>query len=71
LDWKPQGVGVRGRPKQTIKKTVLEEAIKWGKTWREVKRLAGNRVRWRCSTNSSAFLMERKNVLPRITIRQN
>jgi hypothetical protein len=28
LDWKPQGVGVRGRPKQTIKKTVLEEAIK-------------------------------------------
>jgi hypothetical protein len=32
--------------------TVLEEAGKCGKTWNEVKSLAGNRVRWRCLTNA-------------------
>jgi hypothetical protein len=31
----------------TSKTIVLEKAGKGGKTWKEVKRLAGNRVRWR------------------------
>ena len=41
-----------GKAKANQERTVLEEAGKWGKTWSEVKRLAGNRVRWRCSTNA-------------------
>ena len=58
LDWNPQETR-KGRPRETSKRTVLEEAVKWGKTCSEVKRLAGGRVRWRCLM----FLMERKAVL--------
>jgi len=36
LGWNPQGARWRGRPKQNSKRTVLEEAGKWGKTWIEV-----------------------------------
>lgn len=35
------------KPKQTWKRSALEEAGKFGKTWSEIKRLKGNRVRWR------------------------
>jgi hypothetical protein len=52
LDWNPHGARRRGKPKQTWKRTVLEEAGKWGQTWREVKRLAGNRVRRRFFINA-------------------
>ena len=47
LDWNPQGSRKRGRPKQTWKRSVLEEADAEGKQWKEVKALAQNRVRWR------------------------
>ena len=30
LDWNPQGARSRGKPRQTWKKTVLEEEGKWG-----------------------------------------
>jgi hypothetical protein len=40
LDWKTEGARRRRRPKQTWKKTVLEEAGKCGTTWSEVRRLA-------------------------------
>jgi hypothetical protein len=31
-----------------VKRTMLKEAGKAGKTWKEVRALAQNRVRWRC-----------------------
>jgi hypothetical protein len=37
LDWNPQGVRRRRRPKQTWKRTVVEEAAKCCETWSEVK----------------------------------
>jgi hypothetical protein len=37
LDWKPQGTRKRGRPKKTWKRSVVEEAQREGRTWREVK----------------------------------
>jgi hypothetical protein len=43
FDWNMQGTR-SGRPKQNWKRTVLEKK-KIGKTWSEVKRLAGSRVR--------------------------
>jgi hypothetical protein len=52
LDWNPQGARRRGRPRKTWKKTVEEEAADMGKTWKEVKRLANNRTRWRGFTDS-------------------
>jgi hypothetical protein len=45
LDWNLQGARRRGRPKQAWKRTIVEEAGKCGKTWSEVKRLAGNKER--------------------------
>jgi hypothetical protein len=48
LDWNPQEKRRRGRPRTTWLRTVEEEARIAGKTCREVKSLAGNRVLWRC-----------------------
>jgi hypothetical protein len=47
LDWNPQGTRKRGRPKKTWKRSVVEEAQREGRTWREVKWLAADRSRWR------------------------
>ena len=43
----PQGERGRGRPKNTWRRTVLEEAKGMKKTWAEIKCDAKNRVRWR------------------------
>jgi hypothetical protein len=42
LNWNPQGQGRRGRPRMTWKRTVVEEAGKADKTWKEVTALAQN-----------------------------
>ena len=47
LDWNPQGKRKIGRPKTTWRRTVEREIKEEGKTWREIKNLAQNRVRWR------------------------
>jgi hypothetical protein len=47
LDWNPQGTWKRGRPKKTRRRSIMEEARREGKTWREVKRLAVDRSRWK------------------------
>jgi len=47
LEWNPQGKRGRGRPKNTWRRTVLEEAKGMKKTWAEIKCDAKNRVRWR------------------------
>jgi hypothetical protein len=54
LDWNPQGARRRGHPRKTWKKMAEEEAeaAVIGKTWKEVKRLANNRTRWRCFTDA-------------------
>jgi hypothetical protein len=47
LEWNPQGKRGRGRPKNTWRRTVLEEAKGMKKTWAEIKYDVKNRVRWR------------------------
>jgi hypothetical protein len=47
LDWNPQGMRKRGRPKKTWRRSVMEEAQREGRTWREVKRLAADGSRWK------------------------
>jgi hypothetical protein len=47
LYWNPQGKRKRRRPKQTWRRSVQNEAAKKEKSWSEVKRMAGNRTRWR------------------------
>ena len=46
LEWNPQGTTPRGRPRTTCRGTILEDIRHQGKTWKEVKVLARNRVRW-------------------------
>jgi hypothetical protein len=47
LDWNPQGTRKRGTPKKTCRRSVMEEAQREERTWREVKRLTADRSRWK------------------------
>ena len=47
LEWNPQGKQGRGRPRNTWRRTVLEEAEGVKKTWVQIKTDAKNRARWR------------------------
>jgi len=47
MHWNPQGQQKRGRPKQTWRRSVHNEALREGKSSNEVKQLARNRIRWR------------------------
>jgi hypothetical protein len=46
-EWNSQGKRGRGRPKNTRRRTVLEEAKGVNKTWAEIKADAKNRVIWK------------------------
>ena len=52
MDWNPQGHRKRGRPKQTWRRSVHNEALREGKSWNEVTQLARNRVTWRRFVNA-------------------
>jgi len=58
LDWNPQGKRKRGRPRQTWRRSLMEELKQQNATWDNTKRLAKDRERWRmmvealCSTRS-------------------
>ena len=47
LTWNPQGKRKRGRPRVSWRRDLTEEHIKFGKTWKEVEKLAGDRRGWR------------------------
>jgi hypothetical protein len=58
LDWNPQGYSRRGRPKRTWRRTIEDEMRNTGRSWKEVKGIAGDRNAWKvfidalCSTRS-------------------
>ena len=43
LDWNPQVYRRRGRPKRTWRKTIEDEIRNTGRSWNEVKGIAGDR----------------------------
>lgn len=47
LDWNPQGSRAKGRPKITWRRSIKKEIEEHGRTWREIKAMARNRVRFR------------------------
>jgi hypothetical protein len=61
LDWNLQGKRRRGRPRHMWQRTVHSEALQKGKRWSEVKRMAGNRTRWRCSVEAPFPLRDKRN----------
>ena len=58
LEWNPQGKRRRGRPKQTWRRSVIDELKAINLTWEGAKRIVKDRGRWRstvealCSTRS-------------------
>jgi len=44
LDWNPQGCRRRGRPKRMWRRTIEEEIRSTGRSWNEVKGIAGDHV---------------------------
>jgi len=58
LDWNPQGYRRRGRPKRTWQRTIEDEMRNTGRSWHELKGIAGDRNVWKlfvdalCSTRS-------------------
>jgi hypothetical protein len=58
IDWNPQGYRRRGRPKRAWRRTIEDEIRGTGRSWNEVKGLAGDRNAWKlfmdalCSTRS-------------------
>jgi hypothetical protein len=47
LDWNPQGYRRRGRPRRTWRRTIEDEIRGTGKSWNEVKGIAGDRNAWK------------------------
>jgi hypothetical protein len=52
LEWDAQGSRRRGRPINTWRRTVVNEAKSNGLTSKQVKTVAQNRVRWKCVVNA-------------------
>ena len=58
LDWNTQGYRGRGRPKRTWQRIIKDEIRSTGKSWNEVKGIAGDRNAWKllmdalCSTRN-------------------
>jgi len=59
LDWNLQGQRRRGRPRHECRGTVRSEVLEKWKSWNEVKRMAGNRTRWRCFVDAPCPLRDR------------
>ena len=61
LDWNPQGYRGRGRHKRTWQRTIEDEIRSTGRSWNEVKGIAGDRNAWKpfmdaiCSTRNKGF----------------
>ena len=62
LDWNPQGKRRRGIPRHTWRRIVHNETLEKGKSWSEVKRVAGNITRWRCFVDALCPLKENRNL---------
>ena len=50
LDWDHQGYRRRGRPKRTWRRTIEDGIRNTGRSWNEVKGIAGDRNAWKLLT---------------------
>ena len=63
LDWIPQGYRRRSRPKRTWRRTIVDEIRNTGRSWNEVKGIAGDSNAWKffmdaiCCTRSKSNMM--------------
>ena len=61
LDWNLQRKRRRGRPRHPWRRSVHNEALEKRKCWNEVKGMARNRTRWRCSVDALCLLRDNRN----------
>jgi len=61
LDWNPQVKRRRGRSRHTWRRTVHNQPLEKVKSWSEVKRMTGNRTRWRCFVDALCPLRNNRN----------
>jgi hypothetical protein len=61
LDCNPQEKRRSGRPRHTWRRTVHKETLEKGKSWSEVKRMAGNKTRWRRFVDALCPLRDYRN----------
>ena len=47
LDWNPQGYRRKGRPKRSWRRTIEDEIRRTGRSWNEVKEIAGDGNAWK------------------------
>jgi hypothetical protein len=52
LRWKPQGKRKAGRPRNTWRRTILNEVKEKVWSWDDLRRVANNRVRWRSAVDA-------------------
>ena len=57
LEWNPQVFRRRGRPRQSWRRSLLDELAKKNITWLEAKKTAKNRVRWRSMVDALCFTL--------------
>jgi len=61
LDWNPQGYRRRGRLKGTWRRTIEDEIRNTGKSWNEVKGIAGDRSAWKLIVDALCFTRSKMN----------
>jgi hypothetical protein len=61
LDWNLQGYRRRDRPKRTWQKAIEDEIRNTGKSWNEVKVIAGDRNSWKFFMDALCFTRSKRN----------
>jgi len=61
LDWNPQGYRRRGRPKRPWRRTIEDEIRNIGRSWNEVKGIAGDRNTWKFSMDALCSTRSKRN----------
>jgi hypothetical protein len=60
LDWNPQGYRRKSRPKRTWRRTIENEIRNTGRSWNEVKGIAGDRNAWKLFMDALCFTSNKR-----------
>jgi hypothetical protein len=61
LEWNPQGYRRRDRPKRTWRRTIEDEIRNTGRSWNEVKGLAGDCNDWKLYMDALCSTISKRN----------
>jgi hypothetical protein len=61
MDWNPQGYRRRGKLEKTWRRTIEDEIRNTGRSWNEVKGIAGDRKAWKLFVDALCFTRNKRN----------